>query len=53
MWVLFWILDNIRFWRFWEPQKNNTENNNFFITENKKLYATPILAALIVAETSD
>jgi tellurite resistance protein TerC len=35
------------------PFKNNTENNTFFIKENKKLYATPMLAALIVVEMSD
>jgi tellurite resistance protein TerC len=35
------------------PFKNNTENNSFFITKNKKLYTAPILAALIVVETSD
>jgi tellurite resistance protein TerC len=35
------------------PFKNNTENNTFFIKENKKIYATPMLAALIVVEMSD
>ncbi|MDR2252179.1 MAG: TerC/Alx family metal homeostasis membrane protein [Endomicrobium sp.] len=35
------------------PFKNNTETNNFFIKENKKIYATPMLAAIIVAEMSD
>lgn len=35
------------------PFKNNTANNTFFIKENKKIYATPMLAALIVIEMSD
>ncbi|MDR2818190.1 MAG: TerC/Alx family metal homeostasis membrane protein [Endomicrobium sp.] len=35
------------------PFKNNTENNTFFIKDNKKIYATPMLAALIVVEMSD
>jgi tellurite resistance protein TerC len=35
------------------PFKNNTTNANFFIRENKKLYATPMLAALVVVEISD
>jgi tellurite resistance protein TerC len=35
------------------PFKNSTENNAFFINENKKTYATPMLAALIVVEMSD
>jgi tellurite resistance protein TerC len=35
------------------PFKNNIENNTFFIKENKKIYATPMLAALIVVEMSD
>ncbi|MDR2399694.1 MAG: TerC/Alx family metal homeostasis membrane protein [Endomicrobium sp.] len=35
------------------PFKDNTCNNRFFIKENKKLYATPMFAALIVVEMSD
>jgi tellurite resistance protein TerC len=35
------------------PFKNNTESNVFFIRENKKIYATPMFAALIVIEMSD
>jgi tellurite resistance protein TerC len=35
------------------PFKDNTFNNRFFIKENKKLYATPMFAALIIVEMSD
>jgi tellurite resistance protein TerC len=35
------------------PFKNNTVNNAFFVRENKKICATPMLAALIVIEMSD
>jgi tellurite resistance protein TerC len=35
------------------PFKNNIENNTFFMKENKKIYATPMLAVLIVIEMSD
>jgi tellurite resistance protein TerC len=35
------------------PFKDTTFNNRFSIKENKKLYATPMLAALIVVEMSD
>jgi tellurite resistance protein TerC len=35
------------------PFKNSNENNSFFINENKKTYATLMLAALIVVEMSD
>jgi tellurite resistance protein TerC len=35
------------------PFKNNTESNNFFIKENKKIYATPMLIAIILVEMSD
>jgi tellurite resistance protein TerC len=35
------------------PFRNNTTSKDFFIKENKKIYATPMLAALIVIEMSD
>jgi tellurite resistance protein TerC len=35
------------------PFRNNTTSKKFFIKENKKIYATPMLAALIVIEMSD
>jgi tellurite resistance protein TerC len=35
------------------PFENDKTSNNFFIKENKKTYATPMLAALIVVEMSD
>jgi tellurite resistance protein TerC len=35
------------------PFRNDTTSKNFFIKENKKIYATPILAALIAIEMSD
>jgi tellurite resistance protein TerC len=34
-------------------QFKNTTSNNFFIKEHKKIYATPMFAALIVVEMSD
>jgi tellurite resistance protein TerC len=35
------------------PFRNNTTSKKFFIKENKKIYATPMLAALMVIEMSD
>jgi tellurite resistance protein TerC len=43
----------IRFFRKFLPVTNNFHADRLFITENRKLYATPLFLVLVIIETSD